>query len=150
MTEFNLIGLGETPAILRIRPGWRYREQRVVEASHHRTLGGALHTTVWGSHFAARIPLEFIDAAIGDTLDDWWGQQSRIALTINTSGQWTTQVVRLANPRRPLGGRNMPLSDRFRGVLDLQGIGQGGAVSGAPLILDHADFGTLDTFNTLL
>ena len=150
MTEYYLTAFPGAPRRQQLRPARAFLEESRLNASQHRTRAGALHTYVWEFHYRARVPITHVTSEFHAAVADWWRNQTRLAMTRIESGQYTSRVVRIANRRNPLPSRQTPDADLRRGVLQLEGVGAGAAITGTPFILDHTEFGTLDTFNTLL
>lgn len=151
MTEFLLIGLSGPSSLLSVRPGWRAVESRQRFGATHRSRSGALHGCGWGAWFRVELPLAQVEPEAREALARWWREQARLAWVRIDGQRIETQVVRIADGPVPLGRRHAPEGARYLGAVTLHGLSPGTApLAGAPLILDHAAFGTLDTHNLLL
>jgi len=151
MTQHYLISLSGSSALLPIHPGWGAVESRQRIAAAHRARSGALHAYAWETHFQAAIPLAHVESESRAALEAWWLGQARLAWMAVGPDRIATLAVRLENGAVPLGRRHPPSGTRYGGSMTVQGVTPGAApVPGAPLILDHATFGTLDTHNLLL
>jgi hypothetical protein len=151
MSEFWLAGLSDPSALWPIRPGWGMQVSRQVSRPSMRTRGGELFACTWERHFAVSLPLVQVEEECQSALSEWWRRGAVLAwLEIDSAGP-NTVLARVENPGRPLGRREPPDGRLLAGTVRLEGIGRDGdRVRGAPFILDHARFGTLDTFNVLL
>jgi len=151
MREFYLVSLGNAPALWPVQPGWGFQEAREAARHSMRTRGGALYSGTWERHFAAALPLAQVSSGFQAALADWWRRGETLAWVEIGSDGPETALARVRNPGHPLGRREPPEGLLFAGSAKLEGIGlDGDRVRGAPLILDHARFGTLDTHNVLL
>lgn len=151
MNEFFLVSLGDSSALWPIRPGWEMRDAREVLRPSMRTRAGGLFACTWELHFAASLPLARIEEDCQRALGDWWRSAAIVAWCEIDSRGASTVLTRVGNPGRPLGRREPPDGRRLAGTVRLEGLGRDGdRVRGAPFILDHARFGTLDTNNVLL
>lgn len=146
----ELISLTASSERWSLRPGQGLHERARLQAPWHRTRTGGRYVYPWAEHYAATVPLHRVEAALAGVLRQWWAGGHRIALTWAEGGGYRTRVVRLASPERPLGAREPPGGTERAGLLRLEATGPGAPVAGAPLLLDHLRFGTLDTFNVLL
>ena len=151
MSAFQLISLSDSSALWELNPGAEILEGRQALRSAQRSLRGVLHGCVWGAHYRAQVPLSFVESGLREAAAAWWRSQARLAWTQFGATGPETAIVRIGNAGHPLGRRQRPFAGRYAGTLVLEGIGRhGDRVHGAPFILDHAIFGTLDTDNVLL
>ena len=145
-----LISLTDSLEVWQLQPARGFQEQRRILKSQHRTNRGLLHTCVWGGHFSATLPLTHVGSDLQAVLNRWWHDQSRLALTMERSGTMTTHRVRIVNKAKPIGRFEPPQKGLYQGLIALEGVAGGWGAHGAPFILDHAHFGTLDTFNAVV
>lgn len=151
MTRFHLISLSGSSAPLDVQPGWGAAEAHERLGSAHRSRSGVLHACAWGAQARIAFPLAHVDSAAHAALSSWWRAQARLAWVRSDGPRFETHVVRIGEGATPLPRRIPPAGARFSGAVSLLGVGLGAApVRGAPFILDHALYGTLDTHNILL
>lgn len=151
MTETRLITLSGSASSILVSPGWGTRESHERSGAAQRSRSGVLHVCAWGVRFRMAVPLSHVEPAARDTLAAWWREQARLAWVRAEGGRFETHVVRMTNGSMPLARRLPPAGERAAGTITLLGESAGAApVPGAPFILDHATFGTLDTHNVLL
>jgi hypothetical protein len=151
MRQDYLISTNDSSGLWAFHPGRSITEGRQALRSSLRSLSGELYGYSWGTHFRASLPITFAESGLRAALAHWWRVQSRLAWIQIGSGGPVTALVRIGNRQDPLGRRHVPDGALFAGLLLLEGIGrEADRVRGAPLILDHATFGTLGTFNTLV
>jgi hypothetical protein len=151
MPEFYLVSLSGSSALWPIHPGWGLQEAREAARHSMRTRDGKLYAGTWEHHFAAALPLAQVSSAFQGALAGWWRRGDIVAwVGIGSSGPQTA-LARVSDAGRPLGRRDPPEGLFYSGTARLEGIGRDGdRVRGAPFILDHVRFGTLDTHNVLL
>jgi hypothetical protein len=151
MISFTLVNLSGLALPLEVRPGWGLSEAHERGGAAHRARTGALHACGWGAHVRITVPLAYLDAGARETLAAWWRGQARLAWVRAEGGRYRTSVVRAAGASPPLPRRLPPAGERCAGAITLLGERAGATpLRGAPLVLDHATFGTLDTHNLLL
>ena len=151
MRNYFIVSISDSSALWQVRPGWSYRETRRLLKSESRSQRAGHFVYTWGSHFRASLPLTFVESALRETLHGWWRNQADLAWVRDRDSGPETAVVRIGGERQPLRRRQRAQPDFHSGTVELAGLGRtGDRIRGAPLILDHDRFGTLDTFNVLI
>ncbi len=151
MRDFFIMSVSDSSALWQVRPGWGYRETRQLIKSESRTRRAGHFVYAWGTHFRASLPLTFVESALRHALHGWWRDQANLAWVRDGDSGPETAVVRIGGERQPMGRRETAQRDFHSGTIELEGLGRtGDRIQGAPLILDHSRFGTLDTFNALI
>ncbi|MCZ6749302.1 MAG: hypothetical protein O7D96_08415 [SAR324 cluster bacterium] len=151
MRDFFIMSVSDSSALWQVRPGWGYRETRQLIKSESRTRRAGHFVYAWGTHFRASLPLTYVESALRNALHSWWQDQANLAWVRDEDSGPKTAVVRIGGERQPMRRRETAQGDFHSGTIELEGLGRtGDRIQGAPLILDHSRFGTLDTFNALI
>jgi hypothetical protein len=150
VTEFYLIDIGGTGLAWTVRPGWGLSDAAQSAEALLRTHSGVLHISRWERHAGTALPLSRVDSSFRGAVEAWWRSRAALAWVEAGPSGPRTALVRIGGAAFPLARREKPLGARFAGTVRLEGIAAGEALRGAPLILDHPRYGTLDTHNLLL
>lgn len=111
-----------------LHPEWSLGEMEKITEIVHRTRNGDLKSYRWNSYFEFQVPLRWISTGEADLINWWWEHQLDLVLILDSSEPSAMVLCRIGNERQPIGQREPPYNDQWKGRLHLEGINQGGLI----------------------
>jgi hypothetical protein len=111
-----------------LRPEWTLGEMEKLTEIVHRTRNGDLKSYRWNSYFDIAVPLRWISTEQADLINWWWENQLDLVLILDSSDPAAMILCRIGNESQPIGQREPPYTDHWKGRLHLEGINQGGLI----------------------
>lgn len=128
---------------IELDPDHGLRRGEAVQRKQTFTQGGEHHVYDLGAHLTTTIPLSHVSSSDAFTMNNWWMNRTAIEYTYNSSASaWL--LGRITNPDQPLVQHQEPYRDRYQGGLMIEAT-QPGSYQPWAFILDHDEFGLLDT-----
>ena len=108
-----------------LHPEYSFVSKERVNKALNRTLGGNLHSYVWGKYFAYDVPLRFLSTSHTDLINWWWENQFNLLFTLDTSDTESNFICRIVNETQPIESRIAPYPNQWQGLLQLESVNQG-------------------------
>lgn len=156
LENFLITVVTGTDSVFSVYPTYGFRENKQVNNTNRRTVGGSLHSyKLLGHSWRYTVPLTFVSSDEREVLNRWWADQTELQFYFDTASasgvSFQTVRCEISNRTMPFGTRSPFQSDKYDGILHLVSTTSGGpeATAGS-FITDHPQFGLLDqSYNPL-
>ena len=145
-----------TDSLFSIHPTHGFNENKIVNNTNRRMMGGNLHTyKTIGHTWNYTLPLTFVASDERVALNRWWENQTELFFYFDTSSATGAdfQSVRtvISNRIMPFGTRSPFQSTKYDGILHLTSTQSGGPTFTTGFFMtDHPVYGLLDkSYNNL-
>ena len=108
-----------------LHPDWSLKEGGRLIESRHRSPRGQWRLKTWAAYFEYRIPLRWINTSEADLINWWWERGLNLVYTLDSSDDSAVYLCRIANRRQPIGRKERPYPDSWKGALELVSINDG-------------------------
>lgn len=103
---------------LQFDPEFDIQNRTKKNQSEHRTRSGKQFTYKWGSVYAFKFGVKFVDSSFASTVNAWWLDNRNLYFTEENSG--VVYFVRIMNQSVPIKEYIMPYDTFYSGVIELE------------------------------
>jgi len=111
--------------LLPLHPDWEFSEGGRIQETRHRFPQGNWRLNTWARFSEFRIPLRWISTSEAELINWWWEKGLNLVYTLDASDDSSVTLCRIVNPRQPIGRKERPYPDLWKGTLELSSINDG-------------------------